>query len=538
MIPARPHVIEPASAAANPPIAERHVPLIVVGAGPAGLAAALTAAKAGIETLLVDEHPVAGALMGLDVPFHFGGRMSAAVQQKARMVEELVETNPGLAEAFERGIAVELGTYVWGAFAKGPTVRALPKPMLGLADDERSFLVSFDRLVVAAGARDLAIGFVGWEKPGVMGAQAFLTLVRRYRAFTGQRLVVLGAGALGLAVARAALEAGLEVAAIVEVEATPRGPAAFVEAMAERGVPVLTRHAVVEARGSGEVESVVLARLDGEGKPVAGSETTIACDTVVMAIGRVPNVELLDTLGCRLVFRSERGGFVPEVDAAGLTSVPGVYAVGDCAGSDDMRLLEPAIAAAEGARAGAAAARGLGGAPGDTAMPATVLGGEQHGYWRGWLDAAIAVGGWDVMVCQCEEVTRRELVELQPPRYLGWGSSQLKARDLKALSEDGPLNQDQVKRLTRAGMGPCQGRRCREQVQMLLAAASGVGVGEIPLASYRAPVRPLPLGVLWPREEPQAMRDNWVGWFDIATQWLPHWEKAPPHPEDGPATGK
>ena len=73
---------------------------------------------------------------------------------------------------------------------------------------------------------------------------------------------------------------------------------------------------------------------------------------------------------------------------------------------------------------------------------------------------------------------------------------------------------------------------------MLLAAASGVAVGEIPLASYRAPVRPLPLGVLWPHEEPQAMRDNWVGWFDIATQWLPHWEKAPPHPEDEPAAGK
>src|SRR5262249_61419984 len=93
------------------------------------------------------------------------------------------------------------------------------------------------------------------------------------------------------------------------------------------------------------------------GKPVAASETTIACDTVVMAIGRIPNVELLDTLGCRLVFRSERGGFVPEVDDAGATSVPGVYAVGDCAGSDDMRLLDPVIAAAEGAQAGAAPAR-------------------------------------------------------------------------------------------------------------------------------------------------------------------------------------
>ena len=129
-------------------------------------------------------------------------------------------------------------------------------------------------------------------------------------------------------------------------------------------------------------------------------------------------------------------------------------------------------------------------------------------------------------------MTRRELVELRPPRYLNWGSSQMAARSVAKLKEDGPVNQDQVKRLTRAGMGPCQGRRCREQVQMLLAQASDSKVSDIPLASYRAPVRPLPLNVLWPHEETQAMRDNWVGWFDIPTMFLPHWETEPPTPEN------
>jgi hypothetical protein len=100
----------------------------------------------------------------------------------------------------------------------------------------------------------------------------------------------------------------------------------------------------------------------------------------------------------------------------------------------------------------------------------------------------------------------------------------MQARNLENLAKDGPINQDQVKRLTRAGMGPCQGRRCREQVQMLLAEATKVGVAEIPLASYRAPVRPLPLSVLWPHEETQEMRDNWVGWFDIPTMFSPPWE--------------
>lgn len=105
------------TAGADMPI-ERHVSLAVVGAGPAGLAAAITAAKAGVEVLLVDENPVSQALMGLDVPLHFGQRMNAAVQNKARMVERVVETNPGLAEAFELGIDVQLGVYAWGAFVK------------------------------------------------------------------------------------------------------------------------------------------------------------------------------------------------------------------------------------------------------------------------------------------------------------------------------------------------------------------------------------------------------------------------------------
>jgi NADPH-dependent 2,4-dienoyl-CoA reductase/sulfur reductase-like enzyme len=85
------------------------VSLIVVGAGPAGIAAALAAAEAGVDTMLVDEHPVAASLMGLDVPLHFGQRMNGAVQNKERMVERLAESNPRLTDAFERGIDIQLG---------------------------------------------------------------------------------------------------------------------------------------------------------------------------------------------------------------------------------------------------------------------------------------------------------------------------------------------------------------------------------------------------------------------------------------------
>ncbi len=524
---------DPTSVAGKAPIAAAHVPLIVVGAGAAGLAAALAAAKAGVVTMLVDEHPVASALMGLDVPYHFGQRMNAAVQNKARMVERLVETNPQLAEAFERGIDVQLGVYVAGAFVNGPTARTLPKPMIMLADDERSWMVSFDRLIVAAGARDLGLAFAGWEKPGVMGAQAALTLLQRYRAFDGRQLVVLGSGAVGMQVALTGLDAGITVAGIVEVGVAVRGPERMRSELERRGVPFFARHAVKEACGMAEVDGVIVVRLDEHDSPISGSETTIACDTVVTAIGLVPNVELLDVLGCRLAFHSERGGYVPDIDRDGRTTVPCIYGVGDCAGIFDEKQLDPAIAIAEGRRAGIAAARDIGAAesrPQDHDPTPHAPPTEMHSHWQRWLKAEIAVGGWDVNICQCEEVTRRELVELRPPRYLNWGSSQMEARKLDTLMKDGPINQDQVKRLTRAGMGPCQGRRCREQVQMLLAIAGNVEISTIPLASYRAPVRPLPLGVCWPHEEPQQMRDNWSPWFNIPTQWMPHWEPSPLSP--------
>ena len=92
------------------PRPERHVPLVVVGAGPAGTAAALEAAQAGLEVLLVDEHPVENDLMAMDVPLYFGGRMQPAVRNRALMLERVVEANPALAAAAEAGVDVQLGT--------------------------------------------------------------------------------------------------------------------------------------------------------------------------------------------------------------------------------------------------------------------------------------------------------------------------------------------------------------------------------------------------------------------------------------------
>ena len=157
---------DPRSISGKLPAPDRHVPLVVVGAGAAGVAAAIEAARAGVEVALIDEHPVDNDMMAMDVPLCFGQRMDGSVRNRALMLERVVETNPDLAAAHEAGVDVQLGTYVWGAFVNGPAVQELPVPMLGLADDRRSWLLGYDRLIVAAGARDVLLGFPGWERAG------------------------------------------------------------------------------------------------------------------------------------------------------------------------------------------------------------------------------------------------------------------------------------------------------------------------------------------------------------------------------------
>jgi thioredoxin reductase len=514
---------DPSSIDGKDPDASAHVPVVVVGAGPAGLGAAKTLAGLKIGTMLVEEHPVSDALMALDVPLHFGQRMMSG-GAKTRRLEQIVESTPGIAEAYELGIDVQLGVCVWGIFHSTRQGSAHQAPLLvGLASAERSWFVTCDRIIVAIGSRDLAIGFPGWEKPGVMGALAALQLIERYDAFTGTSLLVLGAGTLARRLTEAAEKKGIEVAGIVEVESMSDANFAW-----SAGVPRYPRHVLAEVRGSLEVESAVLVGVDDAGKPLAGSQKIVACDTVVLAIGAVPTVDLLDSLGCRLEFVASRGGWVPHLDSHGETSVEHVYAAGDCTGlgRDAER---------EGSRVAGEVAISLGARP-DTAPIRHALEPNTDSSVacaRAWLQAQTQVSGSDVTVCQCEEVTRREILELTPPRYIADASqtaavpARCAPRDLRSLASDGPLNQDQVKRLTRAGMGLCQGRRCREQVQLLLETAAGCAPGEVALARYRPPVRPLPLHVLAIERESEKLREHWVAWFNISTQWLPHWDVLP-----------
>ncbi|HYB08620.1 MAG TPA: NAD(P)/FAD-dependent oxidoreductase [Alphaproteobacteria bacterium] len=497
-----------------------HVPLVVVGAGPAGLAAAIEAAGLGLRVMLVDEHPVASALIGIDVPWMFGERMTAAVQNQPRMLERIVAARPDLEQAFEAGVDVRLGHYAWAAFIEGPTSQALPSRILALANEEQSWLIGFERMIVAAGARDLALAFPGWDSPGVMGAQGFAAATALYDSFAGRRVVVLGAGAAGVRCVRQAQTNELPVAAVVDVAPTSDAT------VRDLGVDVYAGWVVREVRVGPEVEAIVIS-------PVAGGDALeIACDTIVSALDVVPNVEMFDLLGCAMTFEPTLGGYVPTTDGWGRTSVAGIYAAGDCAGVTDSRLLDPALAQDAGRIAARRAARDSGLSVPDDAPVLDARGYDRDAKRRQWMRAHAGPDAAMLTICRCEEVTLRDLLGVRPPRYLKWDDKKSAGRDLRTLAVDGPLNQDQVKRLTRAGMGACQGRRCREQVQVLLAMQGNQSSGTVPMPSYRAPLRPLPLSVLAAHDESAQIRADWTAWFGIPTQWLPHWEKVNENAED------
>ena len=440
--------------------------VVVIGAGPSGVAAAIDAVANGASVLLVDENPVSGGLMGNDTPLYYGGRMTTATQNSERMLEAIFMSMPALETAMDAGVELLLGTTAWGVYRNGPAVASLPDQVVGLADAQRSWLVGFDKIVLATGARDLAMAFPGWNQPGVMGAAALQMLLARYDAFAGRRILILGSHDLALETALLAHSRGVEVAGLVEVRDAPQGHAELVSKIQTAEIPILCSQTIASAKGG----------IDGVESALLSGGEAIACDTICVAIGLVPSIELVDAMHSTRMLNANRGGYIPAGEET-------VSAVGDCAGLTDT-------------------------------------GFDHIAYRMDWMRALSAISVDDTIICQCEEVTRADLIGVQPPNYLS-RPAPMCARSLDTLLNDGPANPDQIKRLTRAGMGVCQGRRCRDQVAMLLAIEADKPFGSIPLASHRAPVRPLPLKIMADWNEPETMSAAWDVWFGIPTQWVP-----------------
>ena len=519
-----------ASVAGKQPPIDESTDLLIIGAGPAGIAAALTAAGRGVRVTLVDENPIPLQTMGEDVPLHFGGRVAPTVANRNAVLESILRARPQLAEAIDAGVDVRLGTVAWGLFPQRPTAGWIDGHVAGLADEDRVCLLRFEQVIVATGRRDMGLAFDGWQRPGVMGAAAAYRLATTYEALDSRTAVLVGSGTEALQIGNALMDAGVRIAAIVEQAARVAGPADLLARLVANGAHLFTRHVIQQTVGDPQgVAAVRLARIDGDGGHPPAALERIECDTVVLAVAAIPAIELLEATGCVVTFQAARGGHVAVVDASQQTSLPFLYAAGDCAGVWPSKTLSDSTARREGRIAAAAALRALGVPEGRREEPVSPdptlrdIAGER----LAWVRATTLESAATPFVCQCEEVTAAEILALRPPRYLRWSRDAGESRWLGSVDPEGMPDPDVVKRLTRAGMGPCQGRRCREQVAALMALGTGSALADIPLATYRPPVRPLRLAQLAALPEVAAMAEHWDSWFGMPSQWIPFWRVPP-----------
>lgn len=514
---------DPASVAGKAPPINEHTDILIVGAGPAGLAAALTAAGHGLRVTLVDENPVPLETMGEEVPLHFGGRMGAAVSNRNSVLQSLLDASPQIAEALEAGVDVRLGTAVWGLFPQQPTTAWIEGAVAGLADADNASLLGFRQVIVAAGRRDMGLAFDGWQRPGVMGVSAAHRLATVYQGLDCKRAVLVGSDTQALLSAHGLIAAGVQIVAIIEQAQQPVGDPALLALLVGQGARLLSGHVVREARGDAlGVKGVSAVAVDAAGQQKGEALTEIDCDTVLLGVAAIAAIELLEAAGCSTLFQAGRGGHVPATDASMRTSQPFILAAGDCAGIWASKSLDPEVSRLEGRIAAHTALAALGvEIPQDiqAPMPDTSAG-DIAAQRAGWVRASTVNARNEPFVCLCEEVTASEILGQLPPRYLDWTPVDAALRN--GMQNDLP-NPDVTKRLTRACMGPCQGRRCREQVAALLGIGAGVSVEDIALASFRPPVRPLSLQQIGQIEENPQMHSLWDAWFDMPSQWTPFW---------------
>ncbi len=460
----------------------RQVELAVVGAGPAGIAAALTAAAAGVATVLLDSQPRPG-----------GQYFRADAVSGATADENVTQDGILRHKLADSPVQVMSDTLVWGAF---PAEDGQGWE-LALHGPHAPARLTARTVILATGAYDRPIPFPGWTLPGVMTAGGVQAFLKGQRIVPGRRFLLAGTGPLQIAVAAGLIEAGAEIVAILEATRPEwravRHAAAlwgqwprlaeglgYWRTLRAASVPIRLGWAVVEARGNGQVEAAVICRVDDTGRPIAGSAETVAVDTIAIGYGSIPSTELARLLGCDHEFLPERGGDVPRRDAEMRTSQRGVFAVGDGAGIGGAELAQ-----IEGRIAGLAAARDLGRlseAAAGAAIKREQPGLAQQRRFAAMLGALFtpapglyALAHDDTIICRCEEIT------------LG---------DIRRAVADGATDANEVKGRTRAGMGNCQGRICGELVARIIAAETVRAVAAAGCFTARPPLHPLPLEVI------------------------------------------
>ncbi|MEO8083378.1 MAG: FAD/NAD(P)-binding oxidoreductase [Ardenticatenales bacterium] len=458
-------------------------PLAIVGGGPAGMAAALEAADAGLACTILDEAPLLGGQIYRAAPHAFAHVDAAAAGRDHARGEAM---RADVAAASDR-IDVRSGTSVVGIWERE----------LLWVSDEASGSLDADQLILATGSYDRPVPFPGWTLPGVLTAGGAQSLVKTMRVRPGHRALVAGTGPLLLVVANQLHKVGVEVVAVLEAGRPPLSPRAlagvwgqrelladawrYVGGLRRAGIPLRFGHTVFEAHGTDAVDGATFGPVDRRTwRPLRDRAERVDVDLLVVGFGFVPNTALAALADCRMAYVHDVGGWVPERSALMETTASGVFAVGDGAG-----VAGALVAVDEGRVAGITGAERAGALTRDEAdrrraAPLRRL--RRMGGVRRLLDELSRIRPGladlatpDTIACRCEEVARAEV-----DHAMAEG-----ARDLQA-----------VKLLTRLGMGACQGRNCGPSMGLHLAAALGVSPADVGRIRARPPIKPVTIGML------------------------------------------
>ena len=320
--------------------------LIIVGAGPSGLSAAIEAAKRGLDVVVFDENEKPGGQLFKQIHKFFGSKEHKAKIRGFVIGEQLLK------EAYKAGVKVVLNATVIGLYQDKEVVVKM---------GEAIHHYKADAIVIATGAAENMVTFPGWTLPGVIGAGAAQTMMNLHGVLPGKKVLMLGSGNVGLVVSFQLLQCGCEVVALVDAAPRVGGYGVHAAKVARTGVPFYLSHTIVKAEGEDRVTGVTIAEVDDKFQFIPGTEKHFEVDTICLAVGLSPMSQLLKMAGAKMEDNPRRGGQVPICDEYGRTSIPGVYVAGDVSGIE-----EASSAMIEGRMAGIVAAEYLGYIDGDS----------------------------------------------------------------------------------------------------------------------------------------------------------------------------
>lgn len=315
--------------------------ILVIGGGPAGMCAAIEAAEAGAQVILLERNAMLGGQLVKQTHKFFGSEKQDAGTRGLYIADKLqdqideldnlqVWTNSIAAGFYENSLVmVDKNGKIEGVQAKA--------------------------IIVATGAFEKNLVFPNNDLPGVYGAGAVQTLMNMEGIIPAKNVLMVGAGNIGLIVSYQLMQAGVNVAAVIEAAPSIGGYLVHANKLRRAGVPILTRHTIKCAYGTDQVEGAIIHQLDEHFQPIPGTEQDVKCDVICMAVGLAPLPELFFQAGCEMKFVPELGGYVPVIDDDRHTSVKNVYAAGDAGGVE-----EASSAMLTGKLAGISAARDLG----------------------------------------------------------------------------------------------------------------------------------------------------------------------------------